>query len=251
MAYKLKSCTDFGDINRELREIFDRFSQFVTDANGNTVLVGADGNVIIRPVVSYAWADRPAAASNAWVVIRITDIGGSAGSRWISDGAYWRPLNNRVILGSASVGVAIAGTSAVETILGSVLVPESCMGVNGCLNIVASWTVTNSANVKTLRTRFGNADLTGDKIHETTQTTTVSLRFWTELQNRNTATSQIGGTTQSNSILAGGNPNPLFTSVKNTAVDQYIVFTGLRDAAGATASENVTLERYIVELIVP
>lgn len=209
------------------------------------------GDVVIKPVYFYAWVDRPAAASNTGLVIRITDIGGTAGSRWISDGTYWKPESGRVTLGAGALGWAIAGTSAVETVLSSVLVPAGVMGVNGNLNIVTSWSVTNSANVKTMRTRFGNLDLTGDKFHETTQTTTVSLRFWTEIQNRDSAASQVCGTAQSNSLLAGGNPNALFTGTKNTLVDQYIVFTGLRDAASAAASENLKLERYLVELIVP
>jgi len=214
-------------------------------------VVDPDGGENIFVVTNTIWADKPSAALNEGKIIRVTDIGGTAGSRWISDGTYWKPEGGSVVLGSSALGWSIAGTSAVETVLGSVLVPAGAMGVNGNLSIVASWSVTNSANVKTMRTRFGNLDLTGDKFHETTQTTTVSLRFWTEIHNRNDAASQVCGTAQSNSILAGGNPNALFTGTKNTLVNQYIVFTGLRDAASAAASENLKLERYQVELIVP
>lgn len=43
MVYQLKQVNDFGDLNRELREIFDNFPQLTTDANSNMGLVGVSG----------------------------------------------------------------------------------------------------------------------------------------------------------------------------------------------------------------
>ena len=205
----------------------------------------------IRPVTSYTWATRPAAASNTGVTIRITDIGGSAGSRWISDGAYWKPESGRVVLGSGSVGLTDPNDTT-ENILASVLVPASCMGTNGCLSIVHSWSLTSSANSKTLAIRLGAAGvITGSYLLSSAQTNINSIRMWTELQNRNNAASQVGGTGSANSLLSGGIAGVLWATTENTAIDRYLVFTGKKDAGAVAASDAITLERYIVELIVP
>lgn len=61
---------------------------------------------------SYAWAGRPAAASYTGRVIRITDVGPSAGSLFISDGTYWVPLNGSVVLfAAAEMGLSTTSTT--------------------------------------------------------------------------------------------------------------------------------------------
>lgn len=55
-------------------------------------------------VPSYTWAAKPAASSvSAGTQIRVTDVGtSSAGTKWESDGAIWRPLNGRTMIFSKS-----------------------------------------------------------------------------------------------------------------------------------------------------
>ena len=227
-----------------------RLATFATDSAGNTVLVAADGQVIIRPVVSYTWATRPAAASNTGVVIRITDIGGSAGSRWISDGAYWKPESGRVVLGASGEAVLSTAVTAETAYAPQIKIPALCMGPNGVINVVVSSDF-SGVDSKIFRIRVGTAAqtaaLTGDRLLDTTQTTAVSLRTWTEWQNRNRTDQQVGGSGQSNSILAGGVGAALMTSFINTSFDQWMIFTH----AKVTAADNMTLQRYVVELIVP
>lgn len=62
---------------------------------------------------SYAWAARPAAAAYSGQIIRITDVGPSAGSLFISDGTYWGPLNGHLTLFSgAELGLSTTSSSA-------------------------------------------------------------------------------------------------------------------------------------------
>jgi hypothetical protein len=215
-----------------------------TNPDGSTSLVDAAGNVVVRSVLQTAWADKPAAATSTGQTIRVTDVGGSAGSLWISDGAYWKPVSGRVTLGGSGEGVTGALDTA-ENSFGSFVLPGYAMGPNGCLNIVTTWSYTNSANNKVLRIRFGT--MAGERLVDSTQTTTASLRMWTEWQNRNRVDQQAGGTAQSNSLLAGGIGGAAFTSAQDTTVDKTIFITGQK----ATGAESLILMRWVAELIVP
>jgi hypothetical protein len=220
-------------------------ARYATDSSGNVSgLVGPDGSVLIRPVTAYTWALKPAAADNTGITIRISDVGGSAGSLWISDGAYWKPVGGRVTLGGSGEGVTGA-LDTVENSFASFVLPGYAMGPNGCLNIVTTWSYTNSANNKVLRIRFGT--MGGERLVDSTQSTTASLRMWTEWQNRNRVDQQAGGTAQSNSLLAGGIGGAAFTSTQDTTVNNTIFITGQK----ATGAESLILMRWIAELIVP
>lgn len=58
------------------------------------------------------WATGPAAASYSGYAIRITDVGPSTGSLWISDGTYWKPLNGYCLLWQLATGWLLPGISA-------------------------------------------------------------------------------------------------------------------------------------------
>lgn len=73
---------------------------------------------------SYAWADRPAAASYIGRVIRVTDVGPAAGSLFISDGTYWVPLNGHVTLAAeAELGLFTTSSSLGELAGWSLTIP--------------------------------------------------------------------------------------------------------------------------------
>lgn len=203
-------------------------------------LVGPDGTVLIRPVVSYTWALKPSAASNAEVTIRITDVGGLAGSLWISDGVYWRPVSGTVILGGSGVAASCAADTALNT-LATVIVPALSMGTNGLVRINTSWTATNSANNKTIQNNFGSA-----VPFSSTVTTSASNHSIVEIQNRGATNAQVGGAA-SGSGSYGSAAGALPTSAIDTSADVVLTITGQKASAG----EVLTLERYLVELIVP
>ena len=90
MAYKLKSCTDFGDINRELREIFDRFSQLVTNDNGNTTAL-ADAISGAFLAFSRGLTVQPPTRDSAGInaaIGTINLIGNGRGTVMYEDAAY-------------------------------------------------------------------------------------------------------------------------------------------------------------------
>ena len=74
------------------------------------------GGQVISPYASFTWVGKPAVA--AWPVgvpIIVTDVGGSAGSQWVTDGVSWKPANGSVLLGARSGSVA----APVATITGA------------------------------------------------------------------------------------------------------------------------------------
>lgn len=189
----------------------------------------------------YAWADRPAAASNTGAVIRITDVGGSAGSLWISNGTYWVPYSGICVLGMSAVALSNAADTA-ELALATINIPEGIMGTSGLLRIMYSVTTTNSANNKNIRIRLGG--IGGTQFAALTHTTSVTGRYLTEIQNRGATNSQVAGTAQGNSAFQT-NANALMVGTVNTAIDNTLVITGNKASAG----ETLTLERYSVELL--
>lgn len=155
-------------------------------------------------------------------------------------------LSTRLVKGTyviAASAVASAHTGDTnETALATVTVPANVMGANGIVHVTTLWSYTNSANTKTLRVRYGGAS--GTQYLATTPTTTGAIRVSTYIQNRNATNSQVGGP---NAVFAYGTGASVVTSSRDTTAAQDIVMT----AQLASSGETITLEGYIVELIVP
>lgn len=141
------------------------------------------------------------------------------------------------VLAQSSVGVSCAADTA-ENTLATIIVPAGRMGANGRIRITALWKMTNSANLKTMRHKFG-----GTSFHSQGLTTQAAYRAQAELGNRNSQSSQVGG------ILATGgwstSTSDPVTSTVDTTVDATILITGTKASAG----ETLTLESYLVELL--
>lgn len=135
-----------------------------------------------------------------------------------------------------------AGDATFQT-LASVLVPGGLLGPNGSLRISTVWSFTNSANSKILGTRFG-----GSLFRSPTLTTTAWFHDYTLITNRNSEASQIGTSSVGTaSAVFGGTTGSVITRTVNTTADQLVEFGGYW--GGATASEAITLEQYLVELL--
>lgn len=160
-------------------------------------------------------------------------------SRLLADSRYPR---GRVLGGSAVPVSGAADTN--ENILATVVVPARAMGLNGILRITALWSYTNSGNNKILQIRLGG--IAGDIFGAATVTTTAALRQQVQVQNRNSAASQVVlsgiGTGGWGTTTAG-----VATATRDTAVAADLVFTGTKASAG----ETLTLESYLVELVIP
>jgi len=116
------------------------------------------------------------------------------------------------------------------------------MGANGMLRIWTLWTMTSSANSKTMKTHFGGVggpaymNLSGFA-------STSAFQGVTMIRNRNSQSSQIGYTPGASSGLSS-NASSNLTSSQDTSTSQDIVITGQKASSG----ETLTLEAYTVEL---
>lgn len=101
-------------------------------ADGSS-LVDAAGIPVSFAGPAYTWVNRPAAASNAGQVIRITDIGPTGfGSLWMSDGTNWRTLSGTQTLISGRTGVPGAALTT-ATATGRLSFPDGGLVSGGVL----------------------------------------------------------------------------------------------------------------------
>lgn len=146
------------------------------------------------------------------------------------------------VLGASASPSSVTGTLT-ETTLATVVVPAGVMGTNGILRVQTLWTVTNSANNKTLQMVFG-----GTVYYFQTVTTIATVADQRIIANVNSVSSQKGKTT--GGMTAGGwgtASGAVTTSAVNTASAANLTFTGTL----ANTGETITLDSYIVELILP
>lgn len=138
------------------------------------------------------------------------------------------------ILAQSGTAISLTG-SLINTIMTTVPVPANMMGRNGMLRITTTWSITNSANNKTIIIKFG-----GTAISSSIVTTASTYQEERIIQNRNAVNSQVfvfGG--------AGFTGAPIGTMAKDTTTIQSIdIVAQLSDIA-----ETITLEAYTVELL--
>ena len=221
---------------------------YVIDSLGNTALIGPDGNILIRPVYPYLWADRPDPVANPGLVIRATDIGGSAGTLLISDGAYYKSYSGApIVLGYGHEDVSVSATTAEEA-LKQVLVPAYLAGPNGIVRVTTTWTTSGNTNTKRMRIRFGASGLTGD-VHmsiDHTLANQTSAQYLTSICNVNNLATQKGGS-DSGHAGYGITANASITAgTQNTGIDRYITISGTKVTS---SGDTLTLNRYLVELL--
>ena len=150
--------------------------------------------------------------------------------------AYVAQRCGRVVHQSAAQQ-SFTGTTA-ETVLATILVPGGLMGPNGSLRITTSWTLTSSANGKTMRVRFG-----GSTIQANTATTASYYRMQCEIHNVNSEAIQSSTAISASGFGAGG-ASPTATT-QDTTDDVEITLVGTLSNAG----ETLTLESYLVEVM--
>ena len=140
----------------------------------------------------------------------------------------------------AASGAAASHTgNTTETTLATIEIPAGAMGANGILRVTTLWTTTNSANNKTQRVK-----LDGTAFLAFVATTQLSHRHVTIIQNRNSASSQVGATAAvANAFDASA--SAVTTGAIDTTLAKNLTITGQL----ANAGESITLESYIVELV--
>lgn len=157
-----------------------------------------------------------------------------------SDVTAARNLQTGYILGQSAVAVSVSATTSEET-LATITVPANSMGANGCVEILAAFTMTNSANNKTMRFKFGGAATTYRVL---VATTSATFLVYGALCNRNATNSQVSNVSQTAAGAFGSSINPLVTSAVDTTANVDITITGQKASSG----ETLTLENYMVRL---
>lgn len=109
-----------------------------TDVVTGIVSISAGGSTY-GLTKTVTWATKPAAAGNTGLVIRVTDVGPGAGSYWVSDGTYWRPLNGSVMLANvmgslaAPVATLTSTTGSKFTLPADIVIPAAMMIPGQCM----------------------------------------------------------------------------------------------------------------------
>lgn len=151
-------------------------------------------------------------------------------------------LKSPHILAQSGVASSVTGTTS-ETTLATITVPANAMGANGAVRIWCAWSWTNNGNSKTPRIRFGGTG--GTVFTSNTLTTSQSVQDVKIIQNRNATNSQVGTT---NTI--GGFSNSSVATV-TAAIDTTAAVDIVISGQLANSADTLTLERYLVELLVP
>ena len=154
----------------------------------------------------------------------------------------FRPRSRISVLGATAVAVS-GGADTNENILATITVPAGAMGLNGILRIYTLFTYTNSGNNKTTRVRFGG--IGGTVYGSDVFTTTATFSDMRIIQNRGAANSQVG--MKASAGVFTSSTAAVITSAIDTSAATTVVIT----AQKASAGETMTLEAYMVELILP
>jgi hypothetical protein len=128
----------------------------------------------------------------------------------------------------------------VEKVLATIVLPAGLLGISGGVQVQSTWSMTNSANSKTVRLRLGG--LAGTLFLSAGLTTSAVACDLRSIRNRASASVQIGSYQAGAVGGTGSNSGTLPTGAINTAVAQDLVLTGQKASAG----ETLTLEDFAV-----
>lgn len=157
------------------------------------------------------------------------------------DEAYRAQLNMAFY---AASGVAIPNVNpgnTNENILAAVTIPGGLMGLNGLIEIISLWSMTNSANNKTPRIRLGG--IAGTVFHAPIFTTIATYQAYCAIRNRGAVNSQVSHAAAAGTLF-GTSASAVTTGAINMAVNQDLVFT----AQLALGSETLGLESYAIKI---
>jgi len=173
-------------------------------------------------IIDYTWETKPSVAPSGQIIC-VTDVGEN-GILCRGDGAKWIRMH-QVNFYNLATHVVLTGTTSETTML-TTSIPASLMNKRGRLTLLGLLSLTNNANVKTLRVKVG-----GQTIVTVTSANQNILGFSGWLLNLNSETSQ-----RSNSAVS-------FTI--DTTIANDLVITGQL----ANAGDTVTLTTVSVEII--
>jgi hypothetical protein len=125
-----------------------------------------------------------------------------------------------------------------ETTLATFTLPPNTLGANGSVRITAVWTITNSANNKTVKVNFGSTSIWNQVL----TTTTTHRMVPTLISNRGATNSQV---CFPNSVVMSSTTSSIINMTEDTTNPVTITVTGQK----ALGTEVLALEQFLVELI--
>jgi hypothetical protein len=185
------------------------------------------------PLKTSTWANRPTTAQ-VGDLITITDIG-PVDEVFKYNGTRWAPINGQCLIYSINTSVSVTGTTS-QTELGSVTMPGGLMSANGILEVSTFWTVTNSANNKTLKVKIGETSdpaSGGTSFMNRTETTILIHQHLCVVRNANSTSSQKGHSTGVSGGV-GSSTLAITTASYDTTTDKKIFLTGQLSNTGET-----------------
>ena len=178
---------------------------------------------LLNPLISeYTWANKPSVAPLGQIIC-VTDVGEN-GILCRGDGTKWIRMH-QVNLYNLATPVALTGTTSETTML-TVSIPAGFINKRGRLNVIGLMILTNNANLKTLKVKFG-----GQTLATVTSTSQAALGFSTWLLNLNSETSQKNG-------------NAVSFTIDTTIANDFVITGQL-----ANAGDTVTLTAVSMEII--
>lgn len=192
--------------------------------------------VSITEINSPQLAGWPGANAESQTWLQVVDLPNKPLFRW--NGSMWVPVTGSVVLAQSAVAVSCP-VDATEDILATINVPAGLLGPNGAVRVSAQWTLTNNANSKTLRVRFGGIGGTG--YLNAVQASVAGGVSTVLIGNRGAANSQAGNAVITNTAAVA--TAQAGTGAVDTAAATTLVITGQK----ATAGDTLTLESYLVE----
>jgi hypothetical protein len=204
------------------------------------------------------WVDVDGNSSNGFQINGVTCYGGSVSASNIGSAAshdagdFLQPANNLSEIASAAAAAKNLGGAYVldqnaaptshtgdtaEAVLANIQLAANAMGVNGRIEVKARFSWSNSANLKTIKVKFG-----GTAIENVSQTTNSGIHVAASIANRGVANSQDG-------YVARYKPGSTVDYVvAPTSIDTGQATTISITGQLANATETVTLESYQVIL---
>ena len=168
------------------------------------------------------WVDKPAIAPLGQVIC-ITDVGEN-GILCRGDGAKWIRMH-QVNLYNLATPIVLTGTT-LETTMLTFSIPASLMNKRGRLSFIVLLSLTNNANLKTLKVKFG-----GQTLATVTSTSQAALGFNTWLLNLNSETAQR-------------NSNAISFTIDTTIANDLVITGQL-----ANSADTLTLIALSMEII--
>jgi hypothetical protein len=171
-----------------------------------------------------------------------------------SDTTIARAAAGAVTVEGRGVGVVLAHSAAAlpstnvtsEEVLATIAVPAGAIGANGFLAVETTWSLTNNANAKTPRVRFGasGAGTGGTAFWAPAYASGLNGHGRCKIQNRNATNSQVAHNAPGAVTSYGLGSVAIVTAAIDTTAATEICITSQK----ATGTDTMTLESYTVWL---